>query len=110
MKGFELYLENHKVVGAIEAGVTTITISLKENNCHVAFGSMDGSGMMAYTWYMSDLTLGDKLSIFFKQIETISDPFRVIDYQDSALLEQMEVETYYKLQNELIEEGLITKP
>jgi len=71
---------------------------------------MDGSGTMAYTWYMSDLTLGDKLSIFFKQIETISDPFRVIDYQDSALLEQMEVETYYKLQNELIEEGLITKP
>jgi len=80
MKGFTLQMNGECISGAIENGITSIIITCKEGQCHVHFGSMDNSGMLAYTWYSSDMEIGDGLNICFEDIIHISEVREIRDY------------------------------
>ena len=108
MKGFTLQMNGECISGAIENGITSVTVTCKEGHCHVYFGSLDNSGMFAYTWYTSDMETGDCLNICFEDIVNTPKAIETRDYNRTPEESQKEdLETYRKLKAELIEEGII---
>jgi hypothetical protein len=96
------------ISGAIENGITNIIVTYKKDQCHVYFGSMDNSGLLAYTWYTSDIEIGDSLNICFEDIIHISEAREIRNYNRTLEKSQKEdLETYRKLKKELIEKGVI---
>lgn len=110
MKGFTLCADEELISGAIGEGITSITVTYKEEQCHVCFGSMDKSGMLFYTWYTADIEKNGCLNICFEDIISISEAKETRNYNKSREETQKEdVELYRKLKKELIEEGLINE-
>lgn len=106
MKGFTLQKGNNIISGAIEEGITSIILTNKDGVFRLHFGSMDKTGMHAYTWYASDLELGDTLQICYTNIVNISEPQSILDY-NSLDHDKIELEYYHRLKKELIEEGVL---
>ena len=104
MKGFEITINGHRVKGAVPKGITGVLISYKDRACRIFFNSLTEAGMFAQTWYSSDLVLGDKIIISYQEIDAPSPAMSIRDYKD----EKEMLESYYKMRDELIEEGLIT--
>jgi hypothetical protein len=108
MKGFTLRVNNECISGALDEGITGITVTYREGRCHAYFGSMDKSGMLSYTWYTADMEKGDCLNICFEDIITVSEARETRDYNKSQEEREKEsLELYRKLKKELQEEGLI---
>lgn len=106
MTGFKLQIDNKYISGAIEEGITSILLTLKEDQFRLHFGSLDKSGMLSYIWYAADLNIGDCLKISFTDIISTSKPQKVVNYN---LLDgdKLELDYYHRLKKELIEEGLL---
>jgi hypothetical protein len=104
MTGFILQIDNKYISGAIEEGITSILLTLKEDQFRLHFGSLDKSGMLSYTWYATDLNIGDCLKISFTNIISLSKPQEVVNYN---LLDEdkLDLDYYHRLKKELIEEG-----
>lgn len=108
MKGFELLVNGCQIRGGIHKGVTGVIITYKDNACSILFSSLSDAGMFSQTWYSSNLALDDKIIILCKEIDNPSEPESILDYNDKELLNKLQLETYYKMRDELIKEGLIT--
>ncbi len=106
MKGFTLKKDNIIISGAIDEGITSIILTNKDGVFRLHFGRMDKTGMHSYTWYASDLELGDLLQICYTDIITISEPQVILDYS-SLDHDKLELDYYYRLKRELIEEGVL---
>ena len=65
--------------------------------------------MFSYTWYDSDLDIGDYLTVNFENIIDISENIASRDYNITIDESLNDLETYLKLKAELIEEGVITE-
>ena len=107
MKGFELTINGEKIEGAISEGITSIILSCKNNQYTINFGSMDNTGMLTYTWFSSSLEQGSKLKVVSKEVAVTSNPIEIRDYNNKEQIDQLELESYFKLRDELIKEGLI---
>ena len=108
MKGFTLQVDGECISGAIGHGITGVLVTYKEGRFRVHFSSMDQSGMLSYTWYASDLKIGDSLKIYHEEITRCSKVREFIDFNKTE--EQSDKESlaiYRKLKEELIEDGLI---
>ncbi|WP_320167775.1 hypothetical protein [Mangrovibacterium marinum] len=106
MKGFTLRKDNNIISGAIKEGITSIILTNKDGVFRLTFGSMDKTGMHAYTWYASDLEVGDTLQICYTDIVNISEPQVILDY-NSLDHDKLELDYYHRLKKELIEEGVL---
>jgi hypothetical protein len=107
MRGFELTINGEKIEGAIGEGITSIVLSCKDNQYNINFGSMDNTGMLTYTWFSSDLKQGSKLKIVSKEVSVTLNPIDIRDYNNKEQMDKLELESYFKLRDELIKEGLI---
>lgn len=108
MKGFTLKKGGNIISGAIEEGITSIILSNKDGVFRLHFGSLDKTGMQACTWYASDLELGDTLQICYTDVVNTSEPQEVLDY-NSLDHDKVELDYYYRLKRELIEEGVLPR-
>ncbi len=106
MKGFILQVNDRRISGAIDEGITSIIITCEDEKCRVNFGSMNKSGTLSYTWYANDMKMDDCLTIFLEEISSISEIAETRNY-DEALEESQKrsLKLYRKLKKELIEEG-----
>ena len=107
MKGFTLQVNGECISGSIEDGITGVLVTYKEGLFRVCFSSLDKSGMLSYTWYASDLKIGDCLKICFEDITRCSEARQIRDYNNREALNKESLETYRQLKEELIEAGLI---
>lgn len=108
MNGFKLKINKEQVCGAIENGITSITVTNKEGKYRLHFGSLSSDGNTSYTWYASDLEMGDTLDIYFGDIIDSPIPVEIRNYDRPEQERQKEdLEIYYRLKQELIDEGLI---
>jgi|SRR5690606_170765 len=107
MKGFKLLTGDKEITGGIHAGITGIIITHKENISQILFNSLDDSGMLSYTWYSSNLVYGDKLTISYQHISKCSNPIQTLDYSNQEQMDKLALENYYRLREELKEEGVI---
>ena len=108
MKGFTLKINGECISGSIEDGITSVLVTYKDGLFRVFFSSLDKSGMLAYTWYASELKIGDCIRVCFEDITRLSEAREIRNY--NKMLEQSQketLETYRTLKEELIEEGLI---
>jgi len=105
MKGFILTHDNHQIAGGIEKGTTGVTFSINDQTCQISFNSLDNDGMQAYGWYSSEVPLGNQVSVQFVEITDSQAPLAIIDYNDTDMSARLELETYYKLKEELENEG-----
>lgn len=103
MKGFRLRINGKNISAEVrENGYIGITLTNKEGPFRICFGGID-KDMKSFTYYASDLTLGDKLNIFFENNIQFSEP---IEKEDVRLLSEndilkRELELYWKLKEEL---------
>ena len=111
MKGFRLYINDECISGAIESGITSILITNKVGSSDVHFCSLDNTGMHAYTWYASDLKIGDAMTICFEDLVQVSNPKETRDYyyRSQEEIQADEIKEYERLKAELIAEGLISE-
>ena len=108
MKGFTLQINGECISGSIQDGITNVLVTYKDGLFRVFFSSLDNSGMLAYTWYASNLKIGDCISVCFEEITRLSEAREIIDYNKTLEQSHKEtLETYRSLKAELIEEGLI---
>jgi hypothetical protein len=105
MKGFVLKINGKHIAGAIEDGITSLLLTYKNGDCHLNFGSLDKTGMIATTWYSADLKMDDGLTVSFEEIITTSEPQSIRDYNHPSTEDSLA--WYRQLKQELIEEGLI---
>ena len=78
------------------------TLTNKEGVFKINFGGMD-ENMYSYTWYSSELTLGDEICISYKENVQTSNPIAKVNFAQLTKEEilQRELETYWKLKAEL---------
>lgn len=107
MRGFKLKIHGKEISGAIEVGITNIVLSCKENQFHLTFSSLDETGMISQVWYSSYLELGDRLSIIFDDTYGVSQPMEVRDYTNKDAMDRLLLQSYHRLREELVNEGLI---
>lgn len=107
MKGFVLNIGEKTVCGAIDNGITSVLISNKEGPFRLYFGSMDNKNI-SYIWYVADLQLGDSFAITYEEVEHTSEPQRIGDGRNTPEDDLRLLESYHKLKQELIDEGLIS--
>lgn len=64
---------------------------------------------LSYTWLKSDLHIGDEITITFGDIDglKVSKPISVRDFNDVEAERQSMLDSYRKLKQELLEEGLL---
>ena len=103
-RGFILQNGDEIVSGAIDEGITSIILTNKDGVFRLHFGSMDKTGMHSYTWYASDLELGDTLQICYTDVINISEPQEIMDY-NSLDHDKLELDYYHRLKKELMDEG-----
>lgn len=103
MNGFILKLNGEVFAGAMD-GCSTITITGKNDTFRLEFGGMD---KLAHScvWCTKTLEAGDRLSIKYTDIDEseISAFAEFIDVVDEFKL----LESYHRMKQELIDEGLI---
>lgn len=110
MKGYQVLINNsQKISGGIHEGSTMVLITFRDGLFRVNFSSIDQTGMIAYTWYVADLKLGDKLDITYQEIIEDINPAQVVDYNNQEEMDRMALEGYYKMKAELIKEGILDK-
>lgn len=107
MRGFELSIKGKKIEGAINEGITIIVLTCRDDQYSIHFSSMDNTGMMAYTWFSSDLEQGTQLTIAAKEVANTLVPVDFVDYNNREQLDKLQLESYFRLRDELITEGLI---
>ena len=107
MKGFELDINGENVKGAISEGITSIILTCKDDQYNINFSSLDNTGMLAYTWLFSELEQGSKLKISISEISETLEPTSVTDYANKDQIDKLELESYYRMRDDLIKEGLI---
>lgn len=109
MKGFKLSIKGKQISGAIENGITGITITSEKGQCRVFMNSLNETGLLSYTWYSADLEIGDSLSISFEDITDVSEVQETVDHSNPDEIDKQLLKSYYKWREELITEGLISK-
>ena len=107
MKGFELTVNEKKIKGAIKGGITDVLLTCRDNQYYICFGSMDDTGMLSYTWYSSNPEDGAKFTVSVEDIAETSEPAVIMDYGNKEQSNKLSLESYYKLRDELIKEGVI---
>ncbi|MDR1756412.1 MAG: hypothetical protein LBR65_05560 [Culturomica sp.] len=105
MNGFILDTGDKKWYGASRSGITDILLSNKEGPYRLYFGCMERNGI-PYTWYSADLEPGDRFTIIYDNIEQVSPAVRV-NLENTPEDDQLLLESYKKLKQELIDDGLI---
>lgn len=103
MKGFLLQINKEKISAeSIKKGCINILLTNKEGVFKINFGGMD-ENMYSYTWYSSELTLGDEICISYKENVQTSNPIAKVNFAQLTKEEvlQRELETYWKLKAEL---------
>lgn len=108
MKGIRLNVDGMSIVGAISGGITGVILSYREREYSIVFSSLDDAGMKSTIWFSGALKKGSKVNISFEEIETSSEPQKEIDYGSQHSIDQQDIETYYRLKEELTKDGLIT--
>lgn len=78
-----------------------------DDTFNVFFNSLDATGMNSYTWFPSNLKVGAPIVVSLQEIKETSHSQSVTNYNDQVQLDKLELESYYKMRRELIEEGLI---
>lgn len=107
MKGFKLLTDGKEITGAIQAGITGVMITNKENNLHILFNSLDDTGMLSYTWHSSNLEQGNKVTISYQDVTRRSNPVETLDYNNQEQMDKLALESYYRLREELINEDIL---
>ena len=97
MKGFSLQVNGECLSGAIDHGITNVLVTNKEGRFRVDFSSLDITGMLSYTWYASDLQIGDCLKVCFEDIPHGSEVSAFRDYNDAEALKKESLKFYRKL-------------
>jgi hypothetical protein len=106
MKGFILKTGSEIISAGLDNGLTDMLISNKEFYYLLKLGGLDAANI-SHIWYNTELQLGDSFSITYDKIERISTPIRIGNDLNTPEDDRVLLKSYYKLKQELIEEGLI---
>lgn len=107
MKGFIVNINDKNIVAAMENGIADVLITNKEGPYRLLLGGMDDK-TISYSWYSVDLELDDSFTVTYDEVECVSIPKRIWDAKNNPEDDLAILESYHKLKQELIEEGLIT--
>lgn len=110
MKGFILEIGKDTIYAALESGSVGIIISNKDGNYNISLNGMDDQGIF-YVWYNKNLSIGDSMTLKYEIIEQImvSKPSFIRDVRDEESENKLLLDSYYKLKQELLDEGLISE-
>ena len=108
MRGFIVIQSQETVNAAIEKGSVSILISNKEGDYSVYVGGMDVDGVF-YTWISRKLVENDSFEIRLSDFEpsSVSEFASKRDVRDEESENNLLLEAYYRLRNELVDEGLL---
>lgn len=109
MRGFTLQINGKSISAeAIEGGCVGIILTNKEGPFRICFSGIDNE-MISYTWYASELTLGDRFCISYRNNVQPSVAMTVHDYKQLSEEEVLkrELELYWQLKKELENEHIL---
>jgi len=106
MKGIILNTGNETIYGSLNNGIFGVLISNKDGIYKLNFGGQDDD-VTIYTWYKADLKLGDSFSLCYDEIVDVSSVIKIQKDKYVAEIDKLALDSYHKLKQELIEEGLI---
>ena len=110
MKGYQILINNsQRLTGGISAGSTMVLITFKDEQFRILFNSMDDTGKISYTWYTGNLTVGDEIKLKHQEISEAINPVQVVDYNNEDEINNMALDNYYSMREELINEGVLPK-
>lgn len=111
MKGFILKTPHKIISGGLDSGITDVLISNKEFYYKLHFGGLDDTNI-SYTWHSVEVQPGDIFTISYQEINHPSPVIKIRDYSKSNSPTNEDnrdtLAWYYRLKQELIEEGLLT--
>ncbi len=110
MKGFVVKTKDCVTYAALNEGSVGIVITNKEGDYRLGINGMDTQGI-AYVWQSDVLCVGDSISIEYDGIDKsmVSEPLLIRDVNDSKSENQLLLDSYYKLRQELLDEGLLSE-
>lgn len=108
MNGFSIKINEEFINIALDSGSVGILISNKEGNLEVCINGMDCNGVY-YVWYNKEMIMNQSIDIEFKTIShsVISKPIFIRNVNDTKHEEKLLLESYHKLKNDLLAQGLI---
>lgn len=108
MKGFSLQIGDNITYAALETGSVGMLISNKSGEFTISLNGMDMQGTY-YEWYNHKLCIGDSITLKYDSVDEsmISKPIFVRDVNDKESEDKLLLDSYDKLRQELLEEGLI---
>jgi|GEM_PF-883086 hypothetical protein len=110
MRGYKILINDTvNISGGISAGSTAVMFSYNGGRFRLCFNSLNEAGTVVYKWYENDLMLGDKIRIIYSDDVVNSEPCNIVDYNDIESMRKLELEVYYTMKSELIEEGILNE-
>lgn len=105
MTGFELKHNGQITKGAVENGVTSISLFQHKEVIHLAFGGLDVDLKQHLTWLESIVEERDDISIKVVNIDESSSIIKVIP-ENKGMLED-KIDEYNRLKRYLEKEGIL---
>lgn len=97
MKGFDLYINNHKISAAVKRGTVLIII----NDTNIIVTGIDNDTFQSVSWVRAELNLKDKIKIIASDMNE-NTPFEAEQLDRQKLLAE-----YKELKRILTQEGLL---
>lgn len=109
MNGFSLKHNNEAICAALETGSIGIVISNKDGEFSISFNGMDSQGIY-YEWYNQKICTNDSITVKYEHINesTVSQPISIRDMNNKKVEDKLLLNSYFKLKQELLDEGLIS--
>lgn len=110
MNGFRWKKEGEEVCAALPCGSVGMLLTNKEGDCTVSLQGMDAQGVF-YVWCRAKLRVGDSLTVGLEAVEEadVSEPISVRDARDEEAERRLLLDSYHRLRQELIGEGLLAE-
>ena len=110
MKGFTVSSSVAPLAkAAIESGNVTVMITNKEGKYSLQLSALDSTGTIDHTWISRPLLEDEVLNVVFEEIDesSVSEVQSVRDFNDEVNETRLLLESYYRLRDELIQEGVL---
>ena len=121
MIGFEIKFRGETIRTAIAEGSNGVIVGKRENEFYLDVSGMEKETQTFHRWfYKENLKLGEEIEIEVKDIEQTSEPMNPEQYmpyfsgtfeqrteEERNVINQKRLESFYALENKLLEEGLL---
>lgn len=111
MHGFDISANGKQFQIALDSGSFGLIIDCRYGKGKIIINGMD-KNLEAYKWYESQLENDSSISIKIGEIDSISEPIKIIETRISneekiKIQTERELKAFKELRQELIDEGLI---